>query len=201
MIVRVNPAGASYSRFPANARVPLPRIAGHRDGDATDCPGNVLYGELPAIRRAVQRLAPNPARATLALAAPAAVPTPAAPEPTPGASGPSPGPPAAPPAPGAPATQLLSGVLALIDGTPVRDAPIVIQARSVSRKGEVVNELTLAESRTDSAGMWSLNATPLASASGGMWLRALCPGAAGVGACVSAPLHVPVTLSLAAAPA
>ena len=66
--VRVNPAGASYSRFPANARVPLPRIAGHRDADSTDCPGNVLYGELPAIRTRVQRLAPNPTRATLALA-------------------------------------------------------------------------------------------------------------------------------------
>ena len=48
--VRVNPAGAVYSRFPANARVSLPRIAGHRDGDSTDCPGDALYGELPAMR-------------------------------------------------------------------------------------------------------------------------------------------------------
>ncbi len=198
VIVRVNPAGASYSRFPANARVPLPRIAGHRDADATDCPGNVLYGELPAIRRAVQRLAPNPARTTLALTAPAPVPTPGASEPTPGASAPSTGAPATPAAPGAPETQELSGVLELIDGTPVSDAAILIQARSVSRKGEVVNEQTLAESRTDSAGMWSLNATPVASASGGMWLRALSPGAKGVGACVSEPLRVPVTLLLAA---
>ena len=47
MTVRVNPAGAVYSRFPANARVSLPRIAGHRDGDSTDCPGDALYGELP----------------------------------------------------------------------------------------------------------------------------------------------------------
>ncbi|MDQ6811004.1 MAG: N-acetylmuramoyl-L-alanine amidase, partial [Actinomycetota bacterium] len=38
--VRVNPAGAVYSRFPANARVSLPRVAGHRDGDSTDCPGD-----------------------------------------------------------------------------------------------------------------------------------------------------------------
>ena len=45
--VRVNLAGAFYSRYPANARVSLPRVAGHRDGDSTDCPGNVLYGELP----------------------------------------------------------------------------------------------------------------------------------------------------------
>ena len=60
--VKVNPAGASYSRFPANAHVSLPRIAGHRDGDATDCPGNVLYAELPAIRAGVARLAGEPAR-------------------------------------------------------------------------------------------------------------------------------------------
>ena len=52
--VRVNPAGARYSRFPANARVPLPRIAGHRDADSTDCPGDVLYGELPGIRPGVR---------------------------------------------------------------------------------------------------------------------------------------------------
>jgi hypothetical protein len=65
-----NPKGASYSRFPANARVPLPRIAGHRDADSTECPGNVLYSELPAIRAGVRRLAPHPTRATLKLAAP-----------------------------------------------------------------------------------------------------------------------------------
>jgi N-acetylmuramoyl-L-alanine amidase len=67
--VRVNPAGARYSRFPANARVPLPRIAGHRDGDSTDCPGDALYGELAGIRQGVRRLAGRTARATLALEA------------------------------------------------------------------------------------------------------------------------------------
>jgi len=74
VVVKVNPAGASYSKYPADARVGLPRIAGHRDADTTDCPGDVLYGELPAIRAGVRRLAPNPTRATLALAAPLAVP-------------------------------------------------------------------------------------------------------------------------------
>src|SRR4029077_6678725 len=49
VVVKVNPAGASYSKYPANSRVSLPRIAGHRDADTTDCPGNALYGELPAI--------------------------------------------------------------------------------------------------------------------------------------------------------
>ena len=168
--VRVNPAGASYSRFPANARVPLPRIAGHRDGDATDCPGNVLYGELPAIRSAVRRLAPNPTRATLTLAVPArrtaartdtgarrARSRPRSARPArprlrsarpawSAASNRTPG------APGTPETQLLSGVLELVDGTPVSGAPIVIQVRSVSRRGEMVSEQALAETRTDSAG-------------------------------------------------
>ena len=55
--VRVNPAGAVYSRFPANARVSLPRIAGHRDGDSTNCPGDGLYGELP--RDPPERAAPG----------------------------------------------------------------------------------------------------------------------------------------------
>src|SRR5882757_10039353 len=58
--VRVNPAGAVYSRFPANAQVSLPRIAGHRDADTTDCPGDTLYRELRAIRQGVGRLAPRP---------------------------------------------------------------------------------------------------------------------------------------------
>ena len=98
--VKVNPAGASYSRFPANARVSLPRIAGHRDGDATECPGNVLYGELPAIRTRVHKLAPNPTRVTLALTTLAGAPeTQPAPEPS------TPTPESTPTAP----TQVLSG--------------------------------------------------------------------------------------------
>jgi len=197
--VRVNPAGASYSRFPANARVSLPRVAGHRDGDATDCPGNVLYGELPAIRSAVARLAPNPTRATLALSAPTPAGAPEAPVAAPEAPAAAPG--APPPTPGVLEPRVLSGTLKRVDGAPVSGAPILIQMRSVSRKGEVVSEQTLAETSTDAAGSWALDATPVAPASAGMWLRALCPGAAGVGACVSEPLHVPVTVSLAAPPA
>ena len=147
--VRVNPAGASYSRFPVNARVPLPRIAGHRDGDATECPGNVLYGELPAIRAGVRRLAPNPTRATLRLAAP-----------------------------------------------PV--APVLIQVPTVSRRGEVVSERTLAETTTDSTGKWELNATPGSPVGGRMWLRALCPGGTGFGAGISDPLHIQASVALTA---
>jgi hypothetical protein len=188
--VKVNPAGASYSRFPANARVSLPRIAGHRDGDATECPGNVLYGELPAIRTGVRKLAPNPARATLVLTTPAVVPeTQATPE-----SG-SPTAPANTP-PGQ--AQVLSGVVELLDDTPLNGAPVLIQARTVSHKGEVISERTLGETTTNSAGQWELDATPLGPPGGGIWLRALCPGGPGFGATVSDPLHLQGNVSLTA---
>jgi len=82
------------------------------------------------------------------------------------------------------------GTLAFLDGTPVAGAPIAIQARTVSRRGEVVRERTLAQTTTDSAGQWSLPTSTLSEAHGGMWLRALCPGGAGFGAVVSEPLRV-----------
>jgi hypothetical protein len=189
--VTVNPAGAYYSRFPANAHVPLPRIAGHRDADATDCPGNVLYGELPSIRAGVRRLAPNPMRATLALRAPPIQPNRQATAEAGGSEG-----------SGGGATgqaQTLSGVLELLDGSPVSDAPVLIQERTVSRKGEIVTERTLAQTTTDLNGGWALAARPVSPAGrGGIWLRALCPGGPGLSACVSEPLHVKESVSLTA---
>lgn len=183
--VRVNPAGAIYSRFPANARVSLPRIAGHRDGDTTDCPGNALYGELPRIRPDVGRLAPMPALATLTLSAaatseqggPVATTAPAGSETTPPA-----------------AANALAGSLALLNGTPIAGAPIEVQARSVSRHGEVVLERTIAQAVTDASGGWSLPVTLSGSRGAGVWLRALYAGAEAPGsspqASISDPLHV-----------
>jgi N-acetylmuramoyl-L-alanine amidase len=66
--VTVDPAGAVYSRFPGGSEVSLPRIAGHRDADTTDCPGNVLYGQLPSIRARAHALAGTPVQATIATA-------------------------------------------------------------------------------------------------------------------------------------
>jgi hypothetical protein len=63
--VEVDPVAAFYTPFRPGERIRLPRIAGHRDGDTTDCPGNDLYGQLPAIRRRVDRLAGEPAKLTL----------------------------------------------------------------------------------------------------------------------------------------
>jgi hypothetical protein len=178
--VRVDPAGASFSRFPGNARVSLPRVAGHRDADSTDCPGNVLYGQLRALRGRIHALGGRPARATLALGA--------APPPTA---------PATPPAAGAPAGQgqaALAGRLTFLDGAPIAGAPLAIQARSVAAHGEVVHETTLAQAVTDGEGRWTLPVT-VARNRAGSWLRVLCTGSgrrgsASAPAVVSAPLHV-----------
>jgi hypothetical protein len=63
--VEVNPADAFYTPFKPGARVSLPRVAGHRDGDSTGCPGDALYGHLPAVRSQVQALAKSPLRLSL----------------------------------------------------------------------------------------------------------------------------------------
>ena len=55
--VEVNRADAYYTPFRPGQRVLLPRIAGHRDGDLTDCPGNAFYHRLPAVRSRVAALA------------------------------------------------------------------------------------------------------------------------------------------------
>ena len=47
--------------------VTLERIPGHRDGDATCCPGNALYGQLPGLRLMAAGL-PRPAIARVSLA-------------------------------------------------------------------------------------------------------------------------------------
>ncbi len=171
LTVRVNPAGASYSRFPANASVSLPHIAGHRDADSTDCPGNVLYGELPSIRRAVGVLAPRPVRATLALVAPAPASPPAEGTPAPAEGTPAPAP-------------VLQAGLSLLDGTPLAGVPLALQARSVSRRGEVVRESTVAEGLTDAQGRWQPPAA-LPVQPPGQWVRAIFSGASGYGAAVS----------------
>jgi hypothetical protein len=209
--------------------VSLPRIAGHRDADTTDCPGDALYAQLPASRARVQRLAPSPVRLTLALAsvpvpAPATAPTevgssaPSTPPSTPGSSTPAatpapgggapmpaagegaapPTPTAAPPAAG----EALEGVLELLAGTPIAGAAITVQARSVTRRGELVRERTIAQAVTDAQGRWSAPVSSSASSGRGMALWALYggttqPGAA-TGAAVSDPLHVAGTLVSAA---
>jgi N-acetylmuramoyl-L-alanine amidase len=62
--VIVEPHDAFYTRFAPGARVSLPRISGHRDGDLTDCPGNALYARLASVRAQVSQLAGTPAELT-----------------------------------------------------------------------------------------------------------------------------------------
>ena len=70
--VEVDPADAFYTPFRPGQIVSLPRIAGHRDGDLTDCPGNDLYGRLESVRPRAHELAGSPSLLTLA-AVPATV--------------------------------------------------------------------------------------------------------------------------------
>ena len=181
--VKVNPAGASYSRFPAGARVLLPRIAGHRDGDSTDCPGDVLYAALPGLRTRVLALAPRPSRLTLLLA-----PSPPSPAPAPSAT---------------PQAYTLTGALAFLDGTPIAGATVLVQARTVGKRGEVVLERTLAEAVTDAQGRWSVPGSYGIVRKRGLWLRAVYAGVPGAsGTTISEPLGVAVQpLSPPAAPA
>jgi hypothetical protein len=201
--VRVNPAGALYSRFPANARVPLPRIAGHRDGDSTDCPGDALYGELPAIRSRVRLLAGRPVRATLALVAPGVPPTapgPGVPPTAPGAGVPPTAPGAGPLPPGGEA-RTLAGTLAHLDGAPIAGVAVAVQVRSVTAGGTVVAERTIAEALTDAAGRWSLPVSLLARRGAGVSVRAISAGTGGTGACVSDPLRIAGIVAVSARPA
>src|SRR4051794_484130 len=65
--------GGSLNRFGAGTPVTVNRICGHRDGDATSCPGDALYAQLPALRARAAALAgpvaPPQGQVTLAIAA------------------------------------------------------------------------------------------------------------------------------------
>src|SRR3954469_5684810 len=67
--------GGDVNRFPAGTPVTVSRICGHRDGDATSCPGDALYAQLSELRVRASQLAgpiaPPEGQVTLAIAAPA----------------------------------------------------------------------------------------------------------------------------------
>jgi hypothetical protein len=66
--VQLTSAGGGSNRYAAGTVVTLPRIVGHRDGNHTACPGDLLYDRLPDIRARVgdvQTSAPQPARLTI----------------------------------------------------------------------------------------------------------------------------------------
>jgi hypothetical protein len=49
--------GGSLNRYSSGTPVAMQRIAGHRDGDSTECPGDALYAQLPELRRRAAGLA------------------------------------------------------------------------------------------------------------------------------------------------
>lgn len=72
--VQIISAGGGENRWPAGRKVTFQRISGHRDGCSTDCPGNLLYAQLPAIReRAAEQGELTPPAAYVTLVGPGAV--------------------------------------------------------------------------------------------------------------------------------
>ena len=65
--VTVLSGGGETNRYRAGTPVTFERISGHRDADATTCPGDALYAQLPQLRELAAAIAPE-------LPAPAAVP-------------------------------------------------------------------------------------------------------------------------------
>src|SRR5215213_8110398 len=53
--VTVISAGGESNRYRAGTPVVFERISGHRDGDSTSCPGDVLYGQLADLRARAAR--------------------------------------------------------------------------------------------------------------------------------------------------
>jgi uncharacterized protein with LGFP repeats len=184
--VRVTRGGAVYSRFPAGAAVSLPRIAGHRDADATDCPGDSLYHQLPEVRSRVAALNPAATQGVLTLAlAPVQPPAPAS------------APATAAEAPASAAVPLLLQGTLTRGGAPVAGANVLVQLRRVSARGQVVSEETLAQAQTNSEGSYTATLQTIPSKRRSAALRACYEGApaaggqgGATGACVSAALDV-----------
>jgi hypothetical protein len=143
--VVVDPRDAFYTPFAPGARVSLPRIAGHRQGDSTDCPGNALYGQLPSIRPRVAALAGTAARLTARVSLGGRAT---------GATGTA----TAGHAPGATGTPrraaTVSGRLALLGGEPLAGAQVELQQL---RSGAA--PATLATVQTAPDGSWSVPLT------------------------------------------
>lgn len=212
LTVHCESGGAVYSRFPADAAVRLDRVSGHRQADATTCPGDALYAQLKEVRRLAAKLAGRPTAVTLAIA-PAPAPAPA-PVSAPGreASEEAEAKEEAKAKAAAVRQRTLSGTVSFLDGTPVGQAPIEIQVREDSQHGEKVQERTIATTATDAQGAFSVPLSvepdrarpkPAKGAAGRpapaqaehtTSLRALCPGTADLPASISPPLAIAAKL-------
>ncbi|MDQ6778857.1 MAG: N-acetylmuramoyl-L-alanine amidase, partial [Actinomycetota bacterium] len=124
--VVVDPAAYFYTPFMPGQHVSLPRVAGHREGCTTDCPGNAFYARLPMLRPRIHALAGKAVR--IALSAPA-----------------QPGSAAAPVA--------LSGRLTDLGGTAVAGALVEVQRFSATLRA--VSTTTIGTATTGSDGSFT----------------------------------------------
>jgi hypothetical protein len=145
--VTLTSAGGEDNRYRSGTPVVFQRISGHRDGDATACPGDALYAQLPALRQRTVAIAP-------AITAPVA---------------------AAALAMTRPATSVVygsqvtvSGTLHAGDGTPLAGQRVLVQKQG--RSGWV----TVARTTSGADGAWS--AAVAWRASGKLRARATVPG-------------------------
>ncbi|MFL5849226.1 MAG: hypothetical protein ACJ76R_09850, partial [Solirubrobacteraceae bacterium] len=166
--VTLTSAGGGDNRYPSGTPVNFQRISGHRDGDATDCPGDALYAQLPDIRARAAREAPSTPTGTGA-ARPQLTLVPVAgrlafPQPV-----------------------QVSGRLTLPDGSPIAGVRVEVQLRSLH--GHWV-AITTADTASD--GSWSASVRSSRSVS----VRAYWPGDAGHGAVASSGTNVVVQPSL-----
>ena len=106
--VTVTSAGGETNKFSAGTPVTFQRISGHRDGNATSCPGNVLYAQLPDLRVRSARYATAGAGVTVRAATTKLRGT---------------------------ATAKLSGVLRFADGSSPAGAPVEILYSSAAAGG------------------------------------------------------------------
>jgi hypothetical protein len=53
--VTLESGGGASNRYPSGTPVTFERVSGHRDGDATSCPGDALYAQLPDLRSRASR--------------------------------------------------------------------------------------------------------------------------------------------------
>jgi len=131
--VRVDPNGAGFTRFAPNQLVSLPRVAGHRDGDQTACPGSALYDRLPSMRPRIAQLAGTPARLTVTAAPLELTPS---------------------------ETATLSGRLTLPGGASAAGAPVEVQ--TLARRGpDFGAAITVVTATTAADGTWSATLAPL----------------------------------------
>ena len=118
--------GGDLNRYKSGTPVTLQRISGHRDGDATECPGTALYAQLPELRRRAAAIAPAAPIASVALAMDA---------------------PTATVVYGA--ALALSGTLRRADGSAIAGQPVLVQKQGTS------GWVTVARTTSADDGSWS----------------------------------------------